>query len=149
MVSLVRYGISVYGSSGATTQTKVQKILNFCARVVTGKKKFDHISDSFHQLRWLNAEELTDYHRLCIVHQMLTTGKPEQLAITLGQAACQRHSHDTRQAAAITLPRINSEAGRKRLNYSGVKCYNELPHVPTTNFRQQLKKRILSTRTPD
>ena len=39
VVSLVRYGISVYGSSGATTQKKVQKILNFCARVVTGRKK--------------------------------------------------------------------------------------------------------------
>ena len=56
VISIVRYGISVYGSCGTVQMHRVQKIINFCARVVTGRRRHDHISDAIQQLGWLNAE---------------------------------------------------------------------------------------------
>ena len=37
VVSAVRYGMSVYGTCGEQGMHRVQKILNFCARVFTGQ----------------------------------------------------------------------------------------------------------------
>ena len=36
-----------------------KKLLNFCARVVCGVRKYDHISAQYKQLGWLHAEQLT------------------------------------------------------------------------------------------
>ena len=96
-VSIVRYCISIYGTCTDTQLHRVQKVLNFCARVVTGRRKYDHISDVFNDLRWLSAHQLSHYHQLCSLHRTLTTGKPEQLAATIGRTAGQRHDHNTRR----------------------------------------------------
>ena len=45
VISIVRYCISVYGSCGAGQLHRVQKVINFCVRVVTGRKRSDRISD--------------------------------------------------------------------------------------------------------
>ena len=150
-VSIVRYCLSVYGTCTDTQLHRVQKVLNFCARVVKGRRKYDHISDAFNELGWFRIKELKHYHQLCVVHRSLTTGQPEQLAATIGHAARQRHDHNTRRAAEITLPRIHLEAGRRRLNYDGVRAYNSLPFAPhPTAFRSQLKKHLLARRqAPD
>ena len=146
-VSIVRYCISIYGSCTETQLHRVQKVLNFCARVVTGRRKHDHISDAFLELGWFNAHELKQYHQLCVFHRSLTTGQPEQLASTFGHTANQRHGHDTRRASELTLPRIHTEAGRKRLNYNTARAYNSLPFAPhPTAFRPQLKKYLLAKR---
>ena len=47
----------------------------------------------------------------------------------------------------LTLPRIHTEAGRKRLNYNTARAYNSLPFAPhPTAFRPQLKKYLLAKR---
>ena len=47
-----------FPSGGYAHVHRVQKILNFCARVVTGRRRYDHVSDVFHYLRWMCAGEL-------------------------------------------------------------------------------------------
>ena len=58
VISVVRYCMSVYGSCGETQVHRVQKIVNFCARVVTGRRRYDRISDAVQQLRWMTATQL-------------------------------------------------------------------------------------------
>ena len=146
VISIVRYCISVYGTCGEVQMHRIQKVLNFCARVVTGRRKYDRISDTFSQLRWFTAAELTNYHRLSALHQALITSSPATLALTFGEPARQRHDHDTRRSAERTLPRFNNDAGRRRLNYSAMQLYNNLTFAPhPTAFRQQLKRHILQT----
>ena len=147
-VSVVRYCLSVYGTCTETQLHRVQKVLNFCARVVTGRRRHDHISDAFRELGWFNIHEMQQYHQLCAFQRSLVTGRPEQLTATFGQAARYRHDHNTRRAAELTLPRIHSEAGRRRLNYSAVRTYNSLPFAPhPTAFKVQLKKHLLAKRS--
>ena len=73
VVSSIRYCISVYGTCSRTQLHRVQKLLNFCARVISGRRKFEHISDVLRQLGWLTAVQLVDYHRLCLVRSVLDT----------------------------------------------------------------------------
>ena len=45
VMSFIRYCISVYGTHSATQLRRIQKLINFCARVLSGRHKLDHISD--------------------------------------------------------------------------------------------------------
>ena len=44
VISIVRYCVAIYGTCTKTELHRIQKIINFSARVISGKKKFDHIS---------------------------------------------------------------------------------------------------------
>ena len=123
-LSTIRYCMSVYGSCGETQLHRVQKLINFSARVVTGKRRYDHISGSIAQLGWLTAKQLVVYHTVSVIERAIMSGRPECLLQTIGQRASQRHDHDTRRADSLTLPPIRTESGRRRLCYRGVSLIN-------------------------
>ena len=45
VISRILCCIAVYGVCNSTQMKRVQKVLNFAARVLFGRRKFDHISD--------------------------------------------------------------------------------------------------------
>ena len=98
VLSVVRYCMSVYGSCGVTQMRRVQKLVNFCARVVSGRRRSDRISDAIEQLGWMRATELVEYHTVCAVQSAITTRNPERISDTIGPRASEQHSHDTRHA---------------------------------------------------
>ena len=108
---------------GSTERHRLQKVLNFCARVISGRRKRDHISDVLRDLHWMTADSLVSYHRICGVRRILESGHPEEVACTLVSAA--DHGHNTRHAHRLRLPRIRTEAGRRQLVYSGAEAYNQ------------------------
>ena len=56
--SLIRYCLSVYGNCTKRNQSRLQRMINFGARVFAGRKKRDHVSDVLKELRWLIATQL-------------------------------------------------------------------------------------------
>ena len=141
VLSIVRYCVSVYGACTETQLHRVQKIVNFCARVVSGKRRRDHVSGTVTQLGWLTAKQLVAYHTVCAVERTLVSGQPESLLQTIGPRARQRHNHDTRRADLFTLPSIRAEAGRRRICYRGVSLMNDInvePGIPA--FRAEVKQ---------
>ena len=63
----LRYCISIYGTCGTTELRRVQKVLNFCARVISDHRKYSHVTDVPRELKWLSAPNLAPYHRICNV----------------------------------------------------------------------------------
>ena len=143
VVSVVRYCLSIYGSCGTTQVRKIQKIINFCARVVTGRRRSDHISDAIRLLGWLTAKQLIDFHTVCAVRRVIVTEEPASLYRTICPRAADIHQHDTRRAGNWTLPRIRTETGRRRLCYRGVRLLNEHRLDPAAaGFRATLKAAV-------
>ena len=66
VLSQVRYCITVYGNGSKTNLARIQKIINYGAKLIFGRKKFDHASDLLEKLGWLSAENLALYHTLCL-----------------------------------------------------------------------------------
>ena len=120
---VLRYCMSVYGICNKAQVHRVQKVINFAARVFSGRRKHDSISDVVRSLGWLNADELITYHRVVTIHRLLTDDVPRPVVTTIGPPARQRHGHSTRTADLLTVPRIRTEAGRNRLCFSAVKLY--------------------------
>ena len=124
--STIRYCLSVYGVCNATQVHRLQKLVNFAARVLTGRRKFDHVSDVIRDAGWFSAADLIQYHRLMVVYRLLCHHVPETLANTIGRPANERHQHNTRGASQLVLPNVRTEAGRKRLCSSAVAKTNEV-----------------------
>ena len=151
-MSSIRYCISVYGTCGATQRARLQKLLNFGARVVSGRRKFDHISDVLKDLQWLSADNLWRFHSLTVLRRMLHTGQPESLRNSIVTRASV-HNRSTRQANSLETPFIHTESGRRRFLYSAVSEYNALPETPRdlspAQFRVQYRDHLLRTQYGD
>ena len=105
---------------------RLQKILNFALRAVSGRRKFDHISDVWEELGWPTARQLYELHSLNFLHKIRCTGEPETLSSQLLVNSSLR-SRSTRQDADLALPRARTESGRRRLLFGIVQLYNRLP----------------------
>ena len=143
VLSIVRYCLCVYGSCNNTQIHNIQKIINFCARVISGRRKRDHISDVVERLKWLDAKHLIHYHTACSLHKTLHTGTPPQIAHTIGPPRNLLHTHATRRSAELSLPRIRTESGRRRLAYRGAALLNELDIGEGVPFKSSLKETLL------
>ena len=80
VVSRIQYCLSVYGNGSQKNFDRLQKILNFAARVIFGRRKFDHVSDLLTKLGWLSPRGMSDYQALVIAHKVIQRREPEELA---------------------------------------------------------------------
>ena len=129
VIPIVRYCITVYGSANQTNLKQVQSILNFCARVMTGRRKFDHISDVVNRNPVLNVKQLAFYHNVTALHKIITTGQPASLAQCLVQNI-ETPGRNTRHSDDIRLPSVRHNSGKGQFVYRAAAEYNRLPsHV--------------------
>ena len=147
VLSHVRYCLSVYGNVSAKNLAAINKILNFAARVISGKK-FDHISSVRSSLGWLNPSAMVQAQTLNMLHKVRRTGEPESLAAQFCTNA-ERHDHrrSTRQDHLLSLPRIRgSVAGKRQFVYRAAAEYNSLPpefvNMSASVFASKLRQRL-------
>ena len=143
VVSSVRYCIAVYGTCSKTQLYRIQKLLNFCGRVISGRRKHDHISDVLHELGWLSAEQLVRYHRLCLTKTALDTHLPADIAAMFSHVSTPYH---TRQTDQLNRPRAKTSSGVRRLVHCSA-MFNQLPNdlqcLRRTAFKCQLRRQLL------
>ena len=145
----VRYCFTVYGNGTAKNLVCIQKILNFAARVISGRRKFDHVSDVQKSLGWLNSSQLFHHQSLSLLHKIINTGEPACIAGRI----CTNHDdpsyvRSTRQDHLLQLPAIRTEAGRRRFLYRAAQQFNQLPAdirgMRGNAFRRRLKDHLSS-----
>ena len=102
----------MYGNCSKKKLSRIQKVINYAAKVIFGRKKFDHVSDLLVKLEWLSAGDLARYHTLCLAHKALHLGEPEALATGLVRMSDTRDSdRSTRQDERLYVPRSRTEMG--------------------------------------
>ena len=123
VISHVRYCIQVYGNCNAELLDSIQKIFNFAARFLSGRRKYDHISDVLRNLEWLNSRQFIAYFDLCMLHKVVTTGCPSSLSSRY------RFNHQvldrvTRQSNHLHLERPKNNHGKRAFVYRSGHLYN-------------------------
>ena len=126
VISHVRYCLAVFGGGFERNTQRLQKVLNFGLRVISGHRKFDRISDVRGAPGWPTARQLYELHSLCLLHKIHSTEEPLALSSQL-RANSTLRSRSTRQDGDLALPRVRTEAGRRRLLFNTVQQYNGLP----------------------
>ena len=151
VLSAIRYCMSMYGTCGVTQLHRVQKLINFSARIICRKKKYDHISHETHRLGFLTAQQLVAYHQLCLVRRVLVTGCPRELRSLFTSPD---HEHGTRYADQLVTTRARTQAGERRISNVGARKYNNLPRevrgaVTMAGFKRALRSTLSDKRTCD
>ena len=124
VMSHIRYGLQVYGNAGRELIKKIEKIVRFAARVISGRGKYEHISDVISQLGWLGVQQLIDYSDLCLLHKVLTTGMP---AVLDAHLSFNRDCRDrrTRQSHHLVMPKPRTNHGKQTFIYRASRLYNK------------------------
>ena len=76
VISRINYCLTVYGNGTQKNFDRLQKILNFAARVIFGRRKFDHVSDLRDRLGWLSPKSMSDYLTLTIAQKVINPAGP-------------------------------------------------------------------------
>ena len=143
VISAIRYCIAIYGTCGRTQLNRIQKLLNFCARVISGRRKYDHISDVLRGLKWLRAEQLVEYHQLCLVKTVIDSNLPPDIAAMFSHVST---AYCTRQTGHLYCPRAKSSSGVRRLAHCST-AFNRLPtdlkSLRMGAFKRRLKHLLL------
>jgi len=112
-----------------TLLKKQQAIQNAAARVVTGAKKFDHITPVLHDLHWLPVRQRIKYKLAMTVYKCLRGLVPTYLAddcLVISAIAGQRHLQSTR-TGMLSVPRTTTTLGMRSFVVAGPVIWNSLP----------------------
>ena len=144
------YCSSVWSNTSVTNINKLQAIQNFAARIVTGSRKFDHITPILKQLRWMQVKDHLFYRDALLTFKCMNS-----LALTnlssrfIKRGTISRRS--ARNANKLDIPRYKTATGQRRFLYRAVTIWNNLPSdiklSPSMNiFRCKLKNHVLMSR---
>ena len=115
---------------------KLQKVQNAAARLISRRKKHDHISDIIHKLHWLRVECRVIFKLLVLIYKCLHEMAPEclvQLIDVKDNSRC-----------ILFLKHYQSNYARRSFRYIAPKLWNNLPEKirlshSLSNFKSQTK----------
>ena len=122
----IHYCLTAWGGCNLTQRKRIQKIINFGARVVSGQHRRAHISPTIQTLCWPSFEEMIKARDIAVVERLLSDSLPATLATCLSRRA-QVSSRQTRgtRADMLDLPRVKTEAAKRSFPYRTAKVWND------------------------
>ena len=135
----------MWGGATSGSLHKIQKVMNFAARIISGSKKYDHITPVLNSLGWPKIESLVaERDAIKMFKALRVDGSPAAIK----NLFVSRSDVSTRQTRAssrgeLQLPAFHLTASQRSFRYRGAKLWNELPSaiVNCTSFAS-LKKAI-------
>ena len=111
---------------------RVEKVINFGTRIVTGKKRRDHITESRQQLGWLSFAETIQLRDSIKIHRLINRADGPLAVRAMVSARSDISSRSTRatnagmiQTSSTRPPRL--ETTKKAFPYRAVNTWNLLP----------------------
>lgn len=140
--SIIRYGISVWGSAYNATLQPLQITQNYILRTIFNRKSRDNCRNIFIENELLNVRGLYMHAAIVFTHNKKHTfGSPVN------------HQYETRNRTkkAYQTPKYNKTICQKQIKYNGIKLYNQLPeYIKAYNkkkFKRTCKKYIIDNYT--
>jgi hypothetical protein len=129
--------------------SKLQKIQNTAAKLVTKKKKFDHVTPILRELHWLPVIHRINYKIALLVYKCLNDQGPAYLKDLLHFYKPSR-SLRSAKSLLLTVPRVKLTYGMRSFSYAAPTIWNDLPinirSAKTTDaFKSQLKSYYFKT----
>ena len=126
----IDYCISVWGYAPDVHISKIQRLQNRAARVITGI--YDWTIDGVQlvkQLGWLTVKERRDYFTAILMYRCLNGMAPHYLSDNF-MFVSESHNYVTRMHSEgdLNIPKPNIELFRQSISYQGPKMWNSLSH---------------------
>ena len=145
--SHILYCLPVWASTSGCQQKRIQKVINFAARVVTGTRRTEHISPALRSLGWLDIEGMISERDCIKVFKALNDPDAPTAVRRLFTRRRDTSLRDTRLARSdqLALPRVKLAATQRTFSYRGATSWNALPPAVTQcstigQFKGKLRK---------
>ena len=125
----ILYCLSVWGGAAARHMRRVQRVINFGARVVSGIRARDHISPTLRALGWRGVDELVRRRDCLRVFRALHDPRTPEAIRSLFVARATVSQRETRSTRAGMLepPGFRLSASRRAFSYRAASSWNRLP----------------------
>ncbi len=121
---------------------RLQNVQNCAARLVTGSKKYDHITPLMKQLHWLPINQRIIYKIILITYKSLTGSAPDYINNMLKPYTPSANLRSSSKGL-LTIPSVKLvNYGERSFSYAAPKLWNELPEY----IRKSEDLSILKTR---
>lgn len=153
-MSIINYGISIWGATNYSQLERVQKKQNFAAKVALGgAAKSDHVTPFLRELKWLKINHQYVYEILTFVYRK----KKNDLLDWLLPLACVGDSRsnyvNTRQTEHLHVPRCNTCLATRSFQVTAPSLWNNLPpavqhYLSLFTFKSRLKEFLFNKKFP-
>ena len=142
----IMYCLPAWAPPTQNLQHRINKMLNFALRIITGKKKREHISDARRQLGWMSFGEVIEYRDCALVHRLTHADDAPECLRALVCTRAEVSERTTRATAdgRLHTRRCNLEITRKTVPVRAFSTWNHLPsemrqNSDTITFRNSVK----------
>ena len=106
------YCSTVWRNTSKGNVRKLQLVQNYACRIVTGLRKYDHISEALKSLKWLNVKDKLLYNEFVMMYKCMNNLTPKYLSERFQQRS-KIHQRDTRQKDDLALPKCRLVTSQK------------------------------------
>ena len=120
------YCSTIWANTSKGNVKKLQSVHNFAARIVTGSRKFHHITPSLKQLLWLTVNAYLRYRDITLAFKCINGLAPEYLCRKFNPGS-QIHDRATGKNDMLAIPFYQTATGQRSFLFRAVKLWNDLP----------------------
>lgn len=148
------YCNALYAGLSATNLSRLQRIQNAAARIVTQSSRRSHASPILSDLHWLPVRARINFKLATLTYKTLASGKPNYLNNLLIPYIPKRQLRSAFSSKLAVPCRKSAMAQSKSFSSSAVSVWNSLPHSVTSagdlkTFRTLLKTHLFTDRQID
>ena len=125
----IMYCATVWAGCNKTQRKRVQKIINYGARIVKCCRRHGRVTPHLTELEWPRVDRLVTERDLVMMHRLLNSAHaPACLRNLLQYRECVS-VRETRGSLAgqLQLPRVRTELARRSFGFRAVTCWNGAP----------------------
>ena len=120
------YCSSVWSNTSQSNIAKLQAVQNFACRIVSGSKKYDHVTPILRQLKWLPVKQHL-YYRNSITAFKCTNGLAPGYLSDQFTKRSSISTRKTRNSQLLNIPLFKTATGQRTFYYRMVSLWNALP----------------------
>lgn len=136
------YCSNVWSNTSKCNVDKLQAVQNFACRIVSGARKFDHVTPIRKELNWLSVQSQLYYRNATMAFRCMTGQAPDYLSSKfIKRAEVSRRS--TRNSQLLQIPFFRTASGQRTFFYRTVNLWNSLDNsFKLCNSVKVFKKRL-------
>ena len=141
----ILFCISVWGGTTKKQLTRIQKVIIFSARIVTGVRCRERISPALTSLGWLRVEQLVCERDLLKVHKAIRNQLcPASIrCMFVPRSAVSSRATRSSEAGALELPKCKLSGTQRGFRYRAAAAWNQVSPAVTeqptlSSFRSSL-----------
>ena len=120
MFSKLHYCSSVWSNTSASNIRKLQGVQNFAARIVSGTRKFDHVSPALKDLRWTPVKSHLYLRDAILAFKSMTGQVPNYLSSNFISRCIWNiniSGRTTGSSSQLNIPLFKTKSGQRSFYY--------------------------------